>query len=149
MIIDNIKNVQLYYGLNERLDKALKYMKESSISSMAPGKYEIDGTDVYILVQQYESKPLEEGKWEAHRKYIDIQFVVSGKERIGYADIENLSVIKDYDETGDYLLLDGTGTLFTVGEGYFAVLFPDDAHMPGIAVQKPEHIKKAVLKVRV
>jgi len=59
MIIDSVSNVQLYYGLSESLDKALKYMKRTAISDMNPGKYEIDGMDVYLLVQQYESKPLE------------------------------------------------------------------------------------------
>lgn len=75
--------------------------------------------------------------------------MLRGAERTGNANIGQLSVIKQYDEAEDCLLLDGNGTLFTLSEGYFAILFPDDIHMSEITVKKPEALKKAVLKVRI
>jgi YhcH/YjgK/YiaL family protein len=149
MITQNIKNAYLYYGLGERLAKGLKYLEQTDFSGMAPGKYEIDGSDVFALVQKYDSKPISQGKWEAHRKYIDIQFIVKGVEQIGYANLDSLEVIQEYDAERDCLLLQGKGNMFECNSGTFAIFDPQDAHMPCIAVRDPEPVKKVVVKVRV
>jgi YhcH/YjgK/YiaL family protein len=67
MIVDNIKNAGLYYGMGPRIEQALKYLQQNDFAGMEPGKYEIDGNNVYALVQKYDSKPFSEGKWEGHR----------------------------------------------------------------------------------
>jgi YhcH/YjgK/YiaL family protein len=100
-------------------------------------------------VQQYQTKPLAEGKWESHRKYIDVQYVEEGVERIGWTPVAGLTVTEPYDEAKDIAFYQGDGDFVTVPAGSFVILFPDDAHMPGIAVDKPSPVKKVVVKVRV
>lgn len=149
MIADSLKNAGTYSYINERIALALKFLQENDATKMEPGRYEIDGASVYALVQSYESLPVEDGKWEAHRRYIDVQYVAQGTERMGYANIDNLAVTQEYMENGDYMLLEGDGSFLTVKPGCFAVFFPQDAHMPCIAVGKPDCIIKVVVKVLV
>jgi YhcH/YjgK/YiaL family protein len=149
MVIDKITNAQLYYGLGKRITLALKYLKETDFSGIEPGRYEIDGSNVYALVQVYESKLPDTGKWEGHRKYIDIQYVAEGSELIGYANIERMKTICGYDEEKDFILFEGKGDFLSVPAGTFALLWPHDVHMPGIAADIPRTVKKVIVKVRV
>jgi len=149
MITDNLKNAKLYYGLGERMEKALKYLQENDFSKFEPGKYVVDGINVFALVQKYESKPMEIGKWEAHRKYIDIQYLVDGTERIGYAYIEDMKPIQNYNEGKDIAFTEGNGSFLEMKGGMFAIFAPDDIHMPGIEIDKPQAIRKVVVKVLV
>lgn len=149
MIIDNLKNASLYVETNTRFKKAFEFLRSSNFEELAPGRYEIEGSDIYAMVQQYKTRPLEEGAWEAHRKYIDIQFVYEGTELMGYRNIEGMQITKEYDESADYLLLDGEGSFFRVTSGFFAVFFPEDVHMPAITDEAPSNMKKVVVKVKV
>lgn len=149
MIIDNLKNAGLYYGVSSGLKLALEYLQQTDFSKMGPGRYEIDGTNVFALVQKYETKPKEQGVWEAHRKYIDVQFIYSGVELMGYSCIEGMEAAREYDEAGDCLLLNGGGSFFRAASGTFVVFAPGDAHMPCITDKVPSDIKKIVVKVRV
>jgi len=149
MVVDNIKNAGLYFGMGSGIHKALKFLQETDFAGVEPGKYEIDGNNVYALVQKYDSKQLAEGKWEAHRRYIDVQYVADGTEQMGYAFAGNLEVIKEYDSEGDYLLLQGNGSMVVCTAGTFAIFGPEDAHMPCIAVDAPKPVKKVVVKVKV
>ena len=81
MIKDTLKNSEFYYGLGERFQKAFEYLKTTNLSEKENGKYEIDGENIYVSVQDYNTKPEEEGKFEAHKKYADIQFIVKGQEK--------------------------------------------------------------------
>lgn len=147
MIIDNIKNAATYYKLGKNIKKALKYLQGSDFTSMQPGKYEIDGIDVYALVQEYETKLSCECQWEAHKKYIDIQYVAKGSEQIGYAYINNLNLKKEYDQEKDYLLLRGSGDFFRCNAGTFVILNDEDAHMPGVTADNQLRVKKVIVKV--
>ncbi len=145
MIVDRIESAGLYSSLGERIALALKSVQ----TPHEPGRYELDGEKVFALVQRYQTKPLAEGKWESHCKHIDVQFVVSGVERIGWAPISRLTLTELYDETKDVAFYKGNGDFVTVPEGSFVILFPEDAHMPGIAVDEPSPVTKVVVKVRV
>jgi YhcH/YjgK/YiaL family protein len=149
MIIDKLKNVGLYDGMGSKLKLAFEFLKKNDFVNMAAGKYEIDGCDVYAMVQQYEPKPLEQGAWEAHRKYIDVQYMVSGNETMGYSCIEGMKTKIEYDESRDCIFFEGEGDYFKVGEGFFVIFAPQDAHMPSIEYKKPETVKKVVVKVAV
>lgn len=149
MIFDNLKSASLYEGISPRLKMAFDYLRNTDFENMGPGKHEIDGTDVYALVQQYETSSKDKGVWEAHRKYIDVQFVVNGVERMGCRCKDGMKIIKEYEDSGDYLLLEGEGSFFKVSSGFFAVFFPEDAHMPGIEYEAPVKMKKVVVKVKV
>jgi YhcH/YjgK/YiaL family protein len=148
MIIDRLEKASLYQGVHKRLAMAFDYLQKTDLEKVEPGTREIDGRKVYVMAQQYETKPMEKGRWEAHRKYIDVQYVHQGAERIGYANLLELKP-GNYDEAKDFLSLEGKekGDFFLVRQGTFVILFPQDGHMPGMAVSTPQPVKKFVVKV--
>jgi YhcH/YjgK/YiaL family protein len=101
-----------------------------------------------VLVQTYDSKTRDKGKWESHRKYLDIQYIVEGTELIGYADLAQVK-LGSYDDTKDFQALDAEGEFLLMRDGYFMLLAPQDAHMPGMAVSTPQPVKKAVVKIKI
>ena len=147
MIIDQLKNAPLYFGVNKGLATAFQYLQNTDLTKVPPGKYEIDGSNVYALVQEYETKSKEKGRWESHRRYLDVQYVFKGVEQIGYANLEQLQA-GEYDEAKDFWALSGEGDFLVVRAGTFVILAPQDGHMPGIAVSSPQPVKKIVVKVR-
>jgi YhcH/YjgK/YiaL family protein len=150
MIIDRLEKASLYQGVHKRLAMAFDYLQKTDLEKVEPGTREIDGRKVYVMVQQYETKPMEKGRWEAHRKYIDVQYVHRGAERFGYANVLDLKP-GNYDEAKDFLSLEGEGRgdFFLVRQGTFVILFPQDGHMPGMAVSTPQPVKKFVVKVAI
>lgn len=149
MIVDKLKNADLYLCLGEKMRRAFKFLRDNDLNKLNEGKHSIDGDDLYILVLRYDSTPVDNGKWEAHRKYIDIQYIVDGKEKVGYANIEEMKIVQDYDESNDILFVEGEGSFIDIDKGMFAVFTPNDAHMPGIMISAPQKVKKVVVKVRI
>ena len=160
MIIDRLSNVHAGFypnllstqgkapGLAARLQAAFDYLQQTDLENTAPGKVEIDGDRVFALVQEYQSKPSSQGFWESHRKYLDVQYVVSGVEQMGYANLSQLT-LGEYDAEKDALIHQGSGSFVLLPAGMFAIMMPDDGHMPGIAVENPHPVKKVVVKVAV
>ena len=147
MIIDMTDNASFYNGLDKGISRALEYLKNTDFSKIPPGRYDIDGERLYVMVQEYETKPKAKGVWEAHRRYIDVQYLAEGVEAMGYAHIGNLTVQQEYSHEKDYELLSGKGDFFTARAGMFVVFFPHDAHMPSLARGAPAAVKKVVVKV--
>lgn len=148
MILDKIGNIKNYLGISTNMDTAINYMINNSFSDLEVGRHEIDGDSVFVLIQEYETKNIEEGKIESHKKYIDIQYVIEGSELIGYAPIEDLNVIKEYDDNNDFMLFDGEFETHRIEKGRFAVYFPHDGHMPTVNDCKKK-VKKAVFKIQI
>lgn len=148
MIIDTLENAAHYQHLSTGIRMALDYLAETNIESQDPGRYDIKGDEVYVLVQDCQPKPRENGVWEAHRKYIDVQYVAAGPEIMGYAPVDSLEVTQPYVKEKDCIFLSGDGNFFTVNTGMFAVFFPQDAHMPGLQAAAVKNIRKAVVKIR-
>ena len=148
MIADTLCNAHLYRGLSSRIALAFDYLLGRDLRRVAAGTVEIDGTRVYAIVQEYETLPLAQGVWEAHRHYIDLQCVIAGTERIGSAHVGRLAP-GAYDTARDFLPLAGAGDFLTLGAGDFLLLFPEDAHMPRIAVGEPAPVRKVVVKIAV
>jgi len=146
MIMDHLKNASLYYGINEKFAAAFNYLGNADLSDINQGKYEIDGSNMYALAHRYMTKPREDGFWEAHRRYIDIQYVLKGVELIGYANLDNLKA-GEYDEAKDFLPLQGDGDFIIMRAGTFVIFMPQDAHMPCLTVTTPQTVEKIVLKV--
>jgi YhcH/YjgK/YiaL family protein len=146
MIIDQSENASQYYGLGTRIEAALRYLQDTDLANVEEGRYEIDGDAVFALVQEYDSKPKAEGFWEAHRKYLDVQYVSAGAEHMGYAPTANL-LAGAYEEATDFMKLEGDGEFFQLRAGSFCILAPQDAHMPGMAIDQPKPVKKVVVKV--
>ena len=145
MIFDQLKNSHIYFALGERVQKGFEFLLNSDLAKLEPGRYDIVGDDVFALVQEYNTKPTTAGKWEAHKKYIDIQYIVSGKEKIGYSFFNKMIVTEEYKDIKDIMFLKGEGSFVIAESGYFALLFPTDIHMPGIAVE--DNVKNEVIKV--
>ena len=148
MIIDQITNSHLYYPLHSRIAAAFKYLQQTDFSTLNIGRQEIDGDNLYAMLQEYTSKPPEQGLWEAHHRYMDLQVVLQGIENIGYANINNLTQ-GDYVANKDFLPLFGEGNFLTLQNGNFVLLLPQDAHMTGIALGAPAPVRKIVIKISI
>lgn len=149
MIIDKLSNANLYSSLGERISKAFAYLKQTDFTKTELGKYEIDGDNIFALVNEYKTKDASEGKLETHRRYIDVQFVAKGSELMGYAPFNSQQITDYYNEQNDITFFNGEKSFIKVDEGMFAIFFPTDLHMPGIKVHKSEYVKKVVIKVKV
>jgi YhcH/YjgK/YiaL family protein len=146
MIIDLITNAHLYADLGLKIKLAFNYIQQTDLLALDVGRYEMEGASMYVMVQEYVTKPKDQGRWETHRRYIDLQYIIRGTERIGYAHLSRLAP-GVYDADKDFLALSGEGDFLTLTEGCFMLLLPEDAHMPGIAVDAPGIVKKAVVKI--
>jgi biofilm protein TabA len=148
MILDEFEHADFYLGVHPLLKAAFDYLRRTDLPAMAPGRYGIEGERMLLLAQQYVTKPREKGQWEAHRRYIDVQYIFRGIEWFGWANLERLKA-GPYDAQKDFWALEGKeeGDFFILREGSFAILGPQDAHMPGIAVAEPQPVKKFVVKV--
>ncbi len=149
MIIDKLSNANTYTYISEGIKKAFDYLKQEDLVSKEVGKYEIDGDNLFVLIQEYDPKKEEEGKCEAHKKYIDIQYIISGVEKMGYAPVGGMEVIDPYNDVKDRFFVKWDGEFKTYTEGTFAIFFPQDAHMPGIEAVPNQKVKKAVVKIKV
>ena len=149
MIIDKLSNSILYSSLSERINKAFSYLKSTDFNVHLPGKYEIDGDNVFVIVAEYQTKDESEGKPESHKKYIDVQYAVKGSELIGYAPLVNQEISEPYNEENDIVFYKTKCSFLELSEGMFAIFYPDDIHLPGIKVGEKILVKKVVVKVRV
>jgi len=151
MIVDKIENAHLYANLSDRLTKALEILKNKSLIEKDDGRYDVDGDNLYYIVQRYETRPADQCKLEAHKKYIDIQFVAAGEEILGYTPLENLETSQPYNEAKDIVLykMPAKISIMKLGPGMFCILFPQDAHMPKCHLDSPSNVHKVVVKIKI
>jgi len=149
MIIDKIENSKLYEGISQRIKEAFEYIRNTDLKNIKPGKYEIDGENIFALISEYKTKAESKGKLEAHRKYIDVQYVISGEELMGYAPLGIQQFLEPYKDENDIIFFNGEKSFTKVSSGMFAIFFPEDVHMPGISTGKISDVKKLVIKVRI
>jgi YhcH/YjgK/YiaL family protein len=132
------------------LRKAIDFLGRQDLMSLSDGREEIDGERVFALIQRYETATVDEPKFECHRKYIDVQFIASGEEVIGWAPVGNLSVTETYDADKDICfgtVAAGTWVPVRLEAGQLMVLWPEDAHAPKGAAGRPSKVMKIVVKV--
>ena len=110
MIIDRIENAPLYAALGGGIRAALDYIRATNFDLIAPGRYELDGNRLFVIVNDYETVGFRDGHLEGHRKYIDVQYIAHGAEWIGYAPLGDLPVQTDYNEDEDCILFAGRGS---------------------------------------
>jgi biofilm protein TabA len=151
MIVGSIQNLaQEKAYFTPALAKGLEYLAKTDFSKVDPGKYELDGTNIYALVQEYQTVPKDEKRAEAHRKYLDIQFVYAGAEMIGFA-VESPAHVVDEEKLAEKDIIyyssvrDESDVALTAG--MYAILFPNDVHRPGCQYGAPGAVKKVVVKV--
>ncbi|TDX01106.1 YhcH/YjgK/YiaL family protein [Dinghuibacter silviterrae] len=140
----------LQYHRNPVLwDKVFAWIRTNDLQAIAPGKYPIDGDNAWAIVTQGPTKAMDTVKWESHRQYIDVHYVISGKERIGVASLDNATVTEPFTDKSDNAHYTVEGTFYTAEPGIFFLFFPHDVHRPGIIADGSPTDKKLVIKIRV
>ncbi len=146
----SLEELKRYIGLNKNLDMAINYILKNDLLLSEAGKYVVD-EGVSLIREDYEPRDIEKCYFEGHEKYLDIQIVLKGKEGFGYCDInnDNLRVTEEYNEDKDIKKYLGKPEfIFEMTEGSFAIVFPEDLHMPKIKLIDSYNVKKAVFKVK-
>lgn len=148
MILDKLEHAGCYENLAENFSKGFEYLKNKDLLNAEIGKFEIDGKNVFAIISEYDSKKHEDCRLEAHREYADIQYIISGREAIGYTPLSNQEVTAEYLPEKDIIFFSGETTQLPLEAGMFAIFFPQDIHRPCMQIDGPEKVKKVVIKVK-
>lgn len=141
---------RLYHENPERWNKAFQFLSEQNLAELEKGRYELEGTDLFANVDEYVTRNEENVLFEAHKKYADIQVLVSGEEKIGVLPLDETSVTVPYDEEKDIMFLTaGEENYRNAVPGKFFLFFPEDAHRPTVKSTENIPVKKIVVKVRI
>lgn len=149
MIYDKIDNLETYSGISEDIRRGLEWLRDVN-PNIENGVYELSSR-IKAIVSEYTTKEINENGYEAHRKNIDIQYLLSGEERIVCLSLEYLKETKPYNEEQDAAFYEEATIKpqeLLIGNSYFAILFPQDGHMPQLCVNEPRGVKKIVVKVK-
>ncbi len=152
MIVSEMTHIERQILLTSHMKKALTFLQRQDLRSLADGKVEVDGDQVFAIVQRYETIAVHVPKFEYHRKYIDIQFIVSGEEIIGWTPAERMTIVEPYNADNDICFGEdpaGKWTPVHLQAGQLAVLWPEDGHAPKISPGVPSPVMKIVMKVKV
>lgn len=150
MIVTDLKHIDHQACITTALKKAIDFLRRPDIGNMADGRVDIDGDRVFALVQRYETIITDVPRFEYHRKYIDIQYIVSGEEVMGWAPAEQMTVTEAYDGNRDICfgtVPEGEMTPVYLKGGKLAVLYPEDGHAPKLAAGRSSFVSKIVVKV--
>lgn len=147
MIYDHLQNIDKYRKLGPGFDKGINFVIANQMKPLNPGRYEIDSS-VYAQVNEYETKEPEEAFIEAHQEFIDFQFLLEGSEDVVWAPLHRLEADEAEPEK-DLYKFNGDGKRYPLEAGYFMILFPTDAHMPGLTRHDIKKLnKKLILKIK-
>ena len=149
MIYDNLSNIDLYKGLSTDLYTGLLFLQQAK-PDVENGTYLLNSR-VKVIVSEYETKKVNEYGYEAHKRFIDIQCVLKGEEKVNCLPIERLNETIPYDIKVEaaFYTADEKPQEIVIGNGYFAIFYPQDGHMPQLCVDEPQMVKKVVVKVEV
>ena len=152
MIVSDLDHAAQQAAMTPGLSKAIGFLNRRDIRNLPDGKVEIDGERVFAIVQRYETVSGTTPKFEAHRKYVDVQFILSGEEVIGWAPVEDLEISEAYDPEKDICfgaVPKGMWTPVHLRAGQLAILYPEDGHAPKQSAGVPSLVMKIVVKVAV
>lgn len=137
------------YQINKNYwDMAFAFLKNHDLNTIARGKYPIDGDNVYASVTMDSTKDFNKTNWESHRKYVDLQYIINGEEKIGVAPIGEATVTNEYNEKKEVANYTANGKIYSATPGTFFIFFPSDVHRPGITPGGNKPVKKIVIKVK-
>lgn len=153
MIIAELEHAAQQAGLFPALTTAFNYLQTLEASRLIEGRYQLDGDNVFAIVASYTTREVGPAiEVEGHARYIDLQFIAAGEEALGWTPAARLTARSEYDPITDAW----KGTLpaealswVKCSAGEVVVFFPEDAHAPGYAPDKPGLVKKVVVKVAV
>ncbi|QFK72789.1 YhcH/YjgK/YiaL family protein [Pradoshia sp. D12] len=148
LITGNIDDLIEQKSLAENLQSKLTFLKEFDSSQYSAGRHDID-ENLFFFLNEYETKEEPDCIWEAHRKYLDIHYILEGKENIAVDHINRQQIKENYDEAKDAIFLEGdVQTLIAMNPGDVMICFPKDSHKVGIITEEKQMVKKIVLKVK-
>ncbi len=147
----NKRSLAVYYYNNpQRWQQAFQFLKTANLNELSSGRQELDGKHLYISVDAYISKDKNETRYESHRKYIDIQYIIEGEEQMGLTTLDKVKVTEPYNGEKDiaFYAFDG-GDYIKATPDNFLVFFPEDVHRPMIKLNENTKVKKIVVKIEV
>jgi biofilm protein TabA len=147
----NKRSLAIQYFKNKKhWDQAFTFLKTADLKNLPIGKQELEGDHLYISVDEYTTKDKSDTRYESHRKYIDIQYIIEGEEMMGLAPLDKVEVIEPYNAEKDiaFYQYDG-GKYITATPKNFVIFFPTDAHRPTMKVNENSKVRKIVVKVMV
>lgn len=147
MILDTLQNRECYYSLSPRLRTAFEWLDKTDVASLEVGRHVIDGDDIFVNVSELDLRPRSAAALEVHNEYIDIQVVFGGEEEFGWSPRSAVASPRaEFDVEKDIQFFeDEPQTFYTVREGQFTILMPQDAHAPMLG---EGHVRKLIFKVR-
>jgi biofilm protein TabA len=150
MIVADLDTIEHQMTLTPELRLALAFLRRKDLPELPDGTMVIDSTRVFAVLQRYRTAPIDAPKFEFHQKYLDIQYVLSGEEIIGWAPAKEMTASFDYDAGQDLcygLMRPGMFSPLRLSAGQLAVFWPEDGHAPRIAAGSPCLVRKIVVKV--
>ena len=149
MIYDTLSHLARYRGLSHALDCAITYLTHTDLHALPQGRTEIVGDSVYINHFSYETSAKEpDSLFEAHSAYLDLHIVLSGCERMAVAPIDTLAYAEDRSDEDSIMYTGDAQYLLPLCYGQFALLAPEEAHLPHLLVDAPCIVDKLVCKIR-
>lgn len=149
MIFSSLDARECPFTYPAAIGKALNWLKEHDLARMEPGIYEIEGKDLFVNIQDITTKPVQECRPERHHQYLDIQYIVSGREQMGFAPDngreENCTDVEGRDVVFYQNLQEES--FVTVPAGSYCIFFSNDIHRPGCAAGEAAAVRKAVVKI--
>jgi YhcH/YjgK/YiaL family protein len=135
------------YAANKELwEKAFDYLRNNDLAALPTGKTLLAGDSLFVSVTDGPEKAFDSTKWESHQKYVDLQYIASGKERMGVANVANAKVLMPFNAAKDVANYEAEGTFFVADPSHYFIFFPQDAHRPSIKVDDGP-VKKVVVKI--
>lgn len=147
MIVDTFENAEKYFTLHKNFKDVFEYIFSNDLKLFPAGKYEIIKDEVYLSIDEYSTKL--KSRPEYHKNFIDIQFLLSGEEQIGYCPINQLKKDEFFDTEKDIGFGTGNVDFITMTKDKFVILYPTDAHQPCMTIDNPSIVKKVVVKVKI
>ncbi|MBS1529563.1 MAG: YhcH/YjgK/YiaL family protein [Bacteroidetes bacterium] len=145
---DELEFARQYHANKAWWDKAFVFLNDPKLDTLKAGRYALDGDNVFAIITDGPTKPIDSVRWESHGNYIDLQYVILGRERIGRARVSAATVTRPYDASRDAANYSVDGKYYLASPGEFFLFFPSDAHRPGIKAEGYSTDRKLVIKIR-
>jgi biofilm protein TabA len=147
--INSVEFKRQYEANKATWDKCFAFLADTvKLAKLAPGKYPIDGENAYASITEMPTRTPDVAKWESHRKYIDLQYVIRGEEKIGVSPIATATITVPYDDKKDGANYTADGKYYIATPNEFYLFFPSEVHKPNIKVDGYDTDKKLVIKIK-